>query len=258
MRRHILAWLAGFCVLSIHPTDHQSIAHAQTAADYITLEDFADTPVDSLPRGWRWRSKDDDKPKLYAVHEANGQHYLAAQDTGHSVVLFKRIELNPHQYPIVTWCWRVDDLPVGGDERYTETNDSAAAVHIIASKTFFLGIPRQIKYVWSTTLEPGTIGRRKGIGRPWFVVLESGAEKLGQWVMEQVDIEHDYQRTFTGALPDDERTMAIGVLTDANQTRSFARAAYADFRAWPRAALGQITNYCATLSGGQTTVLSPR
>ena len=108
MRRHILAWLAGFCVLSIHPTDHQSIAHAQTAADYIILEDFADTPADSLPRGWRWRSKDEDKPKLYAVHEANGQHYLAAQDTGHSVVLFKRIELNPHQYPIVTWCWRVD------------------------------------------------------------------------------------------------------------------------------------------------------
>ena len=258
MRRHMLAWLAGFCFFSTDPTDHRSDAHAQVASDYISLENFADTPVGDLPRGWRWRSKDDDKPKLYVVQETNGRHFLAAQDTGHSVVLFKRIELNPHQNPILTWCWRVDNLPVGGDERYTETNDSAAAVHIIASKTFFLGIPRQIKYVWSTTLEPGTVGRRKGIGRPWFVVLESGPERIGQWVLEQVDIERDYLRTFTRELPDDERTMAIGVLTDANQTRSFARAAYADFRAWPRGLVGRIPDYCATLSGGQTTVLSPR
>ena len=85
MRRHILAWLAGYCVLSIHPTGHRTTAFAQDApqADFIAIEDFADTPVDSLPRGWRWRGKDDDKPKLYAVRETNGRHYLAAQDTGH-------------------------------------------------------------------------------------------------------------------------------------------------------------------------------
>ena len=262
MRRHILAWLAGYCVLSIHPTDHRTTAFAQDApqADFIAIEDFADTPVDSLPRGWRWRGKDDDKPKLYAVRETNGRHYLAAQDTGHSVALFKQIRLNPHKYPIMTWCWRVDDLPAGADERYTETNDSAAAVHFIASKTFFLGIPRQIKYVWSATLNVGTIGRRKGIGRPWFIVLESGPEKIGQWIFEQVDLERDYQRTFKGNLPDTDKTMAIGVLTDANQTQSYAKAAYADFRAWPRAAAGHISDYCATLeeSASQTTVLPPR
>ena len=143
---------------------------------YIVIEDFATTPLDSLPRGWRWRGKDDDKPKLYAVREANGHRYLAAQDTGHSVVLMKRFHWDPRQYPIMTWCWRADALPPGGDERYTETNDSAAGVHVIFSHNW-LGIPRQIKYVWSTTLAPGTVSRRKGIARPWFVVLESGPEE---------------------------------------------------------------------------------
>lgn len=75
--------------------------------------------------------------------------------------------------------------------------------------------------------------------------------------MEQIDIERDYQRTFTGELPDIERTMAIGALTDANQTRSLSRAAYADFRAWPRAVLDQIPDYFAILSGSQITALSP-
>jgi len=179
MRRHILAWLAGCCVLSIHSIDHRSAAHAQLTSDYLTLEDFPNTPIGSLPRDWRWRDKDDNKLKSYTVQETNRRYYLTAQDTGHSVVLFKRIELNPHQYPIMTWCWRVDDLPVGRDEGYTETNDSAAAVHIITSKTFFLGIPRQIKYVWSTTLEPDIIGRRKGIGRSWFVMLKNESDRTG-------------------------------------------------------------------------------
>ena len=179
MRRHILAWLAGCCVLFIHSTDHRSAAHAQSASDYILLEDFSNTPIGSLPRDWRWRDKDDNKLKSYTVQETNRRYYLTAQDTGHSVVLFKCIELSLHQYPIVNWCWRVDDLPVGRDEGYTETNDSAAAVHIITSKTFFLGIPRQIKYVWSTTLEPDIIGRRKGIGRSWFVMLKNESDRTG-------------------------------------------------------------------------------
>lgn len=215
------------------------------APPYLVLEDFATTPLDSLPRGWRWRGKDDDKPKLYAVHEVHGRRYLAAQDTGHSVVLMKRVHWDPRQYPIMTWCWRADALPPGGDERYTETNDSAAGVHVIFSKNF-LGIPRQIKYVWSTTLPRGTVDRRKGIARPWFVVLESGPEKLGQWLQAQVDLARDHERVLSSKLP--KKTIGIALLTDANSTRAHAAAAYADFRVWPRAALPHIPNYCASLA----------
>lgn len=251
MRRHLLAWLAGCCVFSTYPTDHTRSAFAEDIPpvqdDYIVIEDFSASHLDSLPSGWSWRDKDDDKPKLYAVQETNGQRYLAAQDTGLSVVLFKRANWNPQLYPIMTWCWRANQLPPGGDERFTETNDSAAGVYVMVSKTFLLGIPRMIKYAWSTTLTKGTIGRRKGIGRPWVIVLESGPEKKDQWTLEQVDLERDHERTFKGELPD--KIIAIAVLTDANQTRSYAEAAYADFRAWPKAALGHIPNYCATLAG---------
>ena len=138
MRRHILAGLAGCCVLSLYTASAQDAPPAggeHEAPPYIVIEDFASTPLDSLPRDWRWRGKDDDKPKLYAVREANGRRYLAAQDTGHSVVLMKRFHWDPRQYPIMTWCWRADALPPGGDERYTETNDSAAGVHVIFRAT---------------------------------------------------------------------------------------------------------------------------
>ncbi len=244
MRRPILACLTGCCALSIYTASAQD-APPDGAPPYIVLEDFATTPLDSLPDGWRWRRKDNDKPKLYAVREsANGRRYLAAQDTGHSVVLMKRFHWDPRQYPIMTWCWRADALPPGGDERYTETNDSAAGVHVIFSRNL-LGVPRQIKYVWSTTLAPGTVSRRKGFARPWFVVLQSGSEKLGQWLQEWVDLERDHQRVLSPKLP--QKTIGIALLTDANSTRGYAAAAYADFRVWPRAALPQIPNYCAGL-----------
>lgn len=250
MRRHILACLAGYCVLSIYQTDLTSTAFAGDNPfdidDYVVIEDFATSTLDSLPSGWSWRGKDNDKPKLYAVRETNGQRYLAAQDTGLSVALFKRANWNPQHYPIMTWCWRANDLPPGADERYTETNDSAAGVYVMVSKTFLLGIPRMIKYAWSTTLAKGTIGRRKGIGRPWVIVLESGPEKLGQWVFEEIDLARDHKLTFKRDLPN--KIIAIAVLTDANHTRSYAEAAYADFRAWPKAALGHIPNYCASLA----------
>ena len=248
MRRHILAGLAGCCVLSLYTASAQDAppdGGEHEAPPYLVIEDFATTPLDSLPRDWRWRGKDDDKPKLYAVREANGHRYLAAQDTGHSVVLMKRFHWDPRQYPIMTWCWRADALPPGGDERYTETNDSAAGVHVIFSRNW-IGIPRQIKYVWSTTLAPGTVSRRKGIARPWFVVLQSGPEKLGQWLQEWVDLEKDHERILSSKLP--KKTIGIALLTDANSTRGYAAAAYADFRVWPRVALAHIPNYCAGLA----------
>ena len=250
MRRHILACLAGYCVLSIYQTNLTSTAFAADTPldidDYVVIEDFATSTLDSLPSGWSWRGKDNDKPKLYAVRETNGQRYLAAQDTGLSVALFKRANWNPQNYPIMTWCWRANDLPSGADERYTETNDSAAGVYVMVSKTFLLGIPRMIKYAWSTTLAKGTTGRRKGIGRPWVIVLESGPEKLGQWIFEEIDLARDHKLTFKRDLPN--KIIAIAVLTDANQTRSYAEAAYADFRAWPKTAVGHIPNYCASLA----------
>ncbi len=248
MLRYVLALIIGcfsLTPLPVHGRSPAPLAREATAVqnDFIVIEDFSGTPVGSLPNEWGWRDKDEDKPKLYQVKEVNGRHYLAARDTTDSVVLIKQVSWNPQEYPIMTWCWRADALPKGGDERYTETNDSAVGVYVIFSKNW-LGIPRQIKYLWSTTLPQGTVDRREGIARPWFVVLESGAEKRGQWTFEQVDIYRDYERILKSKPAN--RMIGIGILTDANSTHSYAEGAYADFRVWPReaSAQGKIFNYC--------------
>ena len=214
--------------------------------DFFLIEDFADSPVGGLPTGWSWRSKDDDNPKRFEVKSTGKMNFVAAQDSGISVVLLKKIGLNPREYPIMTWCWRAWNLPPEADERYTETNDSAAGVYVIFSRNF-IGIPRQIKYLWSTTLPIGTVSRREGIARPWFVVLESGYDNVGHWLQETVDLERDHKRILDRGLP--TKTIGIGILTDSDATDTFAAADYADFRLWPREALdqGRIPDHCACL-----------
>ena len=213
---------------------------------FIQIENFASTREGTLPVGWYWRDRDDDEPKLYEVRATAGKHYLAAQDKGASVVLLKFAHWNPREYPILTWCWRANALPPGGNEHVTETNDGAAGLYVIFRENW-LGLPIQIKYVWSTTLPEGTVGRRNMIARPWFFVEQSGDASLGRWEFEQVDLMADYGRVFGGEPKN--RTLGIGVLTDSNNTHTYAAGDYADVRAWPRAALesGSIPDHCACL-----------
>ena len=214
--------------------------------EFVVLDDFAATWNGSQPMDWGpWKKKDRHKPVLYRI-EGRPRRYMAARDSSHSVIMGKFIHWNPRQYPIMTWCWRAAALPLGGNEFLDDANDSAAGVYVIFSKNW-LGVPKQLKYVWSTTLPEGTVGRRDKIFRPWFFVVESGATNLGKWTFEVVDLEK-HHRAKLGGRPAD-RTIGLGLLTDANSTRSYAEAYYADLRVWTRQAFdgGRVANYCGGL-----------
>ncbi len=219
-------------------------------SDYIVLDDFSTTPQGQRPRDWgAWRDKDQGKPLLYAVQTANDRHYLAASDSGYSVILGKFVHWNPREYPIMTWCWRADVLPPGGNEFLNDANDSAAGLYVIFSQNW-LRVPKQVKYVWSTTLPEGTVGRRNKMFRPWFFVVESGGDNVGTWTFEMVDLERDHKLKLGGRPT--ESTIGLGLLTDANSTGSYAEAFYADFRVWKRESMekNQIKNYCGGLPTG--------
>ncbi len=194
----------------------------------IVIEDFDSSDLGGFPLSWKaWRGDDGLARNSYSIREENGNRYLHAADDGSSIIIRKQLsEWDANEFPVLSWRWRARVLPAGGDERIGSRNDSSVAVYVVLDQNF-VGVPKTLKYVWSTTLPVGTYHRRDGIGRPHVIVLESGEEKLGQWVEESVDVHADYVRIFGKKPP--RKAVGIGILTDGNATGTDSQGDYDDF-----------------------------
>ncbi len=194
----------------------------------IVIDDFDNGDPGGFPANWKaWRGDDDLARNLYSIQEEKGNRYLHADDDGSSIIIRKQLsEWDANEYPVLSWRWRARVLPEEGNESIGSRNDSSVAVYVVLDQNF-IGVPKTLKYVWSTTLPVGTYYRRDGIGRPHVIVLEIGKEKLGQWVEESVDVYADYVRIFEEKPP--RKAVGIGILTDGNATGTDSQGDYDDF-----------------------------
>lgn len=198
-------------------------------APVIILENFEGSTVGKLPLHWSWRARDNAKEKPYRVREEDGNKYIEATDEGQSVILARDIKWDLEEYPYVSFRLRVHKIPKDGDERFDEKVDSAAGIYFIYRRKTFGLIPESVKYVWSTTLPVGSATQRSGKGRPWMVVVGSGRDGLGEWRTYVFDLGEAYRKTFGGKPP--SKPIGIGILSDANSTKSQAYADYDDILA---------------------------
>lgn len=195
------------------------------AGDAICLGDFeADTPGQP-PRGWEAHADVRGTTPPYVVQSDATGHFLAARDRGESVILARKARIDIERHPYLSFRWRVHELPRDGDERHGATGDSAAAVYVTYGTSFGF-IPIALKYVWSSTLPVGTALRRSGTGRPWIVVAASGTQGVGEWRHFVFDIRAAYRQTFGEQPP--RHITGVGLLSDANATRTTAYADYDD------------------------------
>ena len=194
----------------------------------IVIDDFETSDEGGFPLTWKaWRGDDGLARGMYSIQEEDDNRFLHADDDGSSIIIRKKLsEWDANEYPVLSWRWRARVLPEDGDERIGSRNDSSVAVYVVLDQNF-IGVPKTLKYVWSTTLPVGTYHRREGIGRPHVIVLESGTKKLGQWVEESVDVYADYVRIFGKKPP--RKAVGIGILTDGNATGTDSQGDYDDF-----------------------------
>jgi hypothetical protein len=197
-------------------------------AECIALADFAADRVGAFPSDWRVRKAAGEA--VYTVHEGDGRRFLAAESRGLGIQAAKQREWDLDAYPVLAWSWRAREFPRGGDERASATNDSVVAVYMLVSYSSIRG-PKAVKYVWSENVPVGT-ELTSNMGLTQVRVLRSGAAEQGTWVEERVNVRDDFERRFgesTAPTP-----AGIAVLTDSDDTKSFAAGDYADFRACRR------------------------
>ena len=212
---------------------------------YNVYGDMNDIVIDNFENSYNisdsWLTRKASKEellKIYSIVSEKDNNYLHAVSKKTSIQIAKKVKWKLDSYPILTWRWRVLQLPKGANENMKSKNDSAAGIYVIFKRTDipFLSWKYQpinvIKYVWSSSLSKGKIIKKKKekfgsiIYEGRFLILETGEELLGKWVTEKRNVLQDYKDLF-GEFPKYDPIL-IGILTDSNNTKSSAISDYDD------------------------------
>jgi hypothetical protein len=194
------------------------------ADECVTIEDFSKAKVGEFPPDWKVRKEQGEQ--VYTVQEEGGKRFLRAVATGVGIQAAKSYEWDLNRYPILAWSWRPREFPRGANEKDGK-NDSVLAVYLLVPYSRFRG-PKAVKYIWSERVPVGT-RLESNMGLTKVRVLESSAERRGQWVEERVNVRDDYRSYFgEQGVP---KPAGIAVLTDSDDTASSARGDFGALRA---------------------------
>lgn len=210
----------------------------------VYLDDFEKYEKGSLPGEWYNRDGDRNPADYegqirveyqYRVECENRNKFLRfeGREAKHlNFPLADKEEINIHETPIFSWRWRVHNIPTRANEDEDKLNDTAASVYVVfdMGRVMFRRVPKSIRYTWSSTLPEGK-EMSKFFGNQKIVVLESGEENTGKWQTIERNIVEDYRRLFGDNPP--KTPIAVLILSDGDNTNSFAKADYDDFEFRP-------------------------
>jgi hypothetical protein len=204
-------------------------------------------PGETLPSEWRsWVMSRFGSLSRYQLVEDSGTTVLkgVAQNDSASGLLH-HIDLDPRQQPIFSWRWKVMDL--APSEAYPDDSPVRIMVSFegdygklpfsdrIFYDQFRLFTGQQlpyagVMYVWGSKTQRGGVAPNRYTSRIKMIAVESGRDKLGQWLDESRNVEEDYRKLF-GEEPG--RVVSVGLMTEADGSDRPLEAYYGDiaFRA---------------------------
>ena len=153
--------------------------------------------------------------------EANGNHYLRVESVHSSSGRGIYVRFSPQQCPYLSWRWKISNTISDADIRRRDADDAAAKLYLIfAGPSWWNPLDKRVLvYVWDNAAPIGSVHPNTWLpdqGR--MLVLQSGEEKVGQWISERVHIHRDFTRAFQGEAP--RRVEALAFLADTDNTSS--------------------------------------
>ena len=179
----------------------------------------------------------------YRVVEERGAAVLEAEAKQGGSGLYRKIRIDPLRHPVLEWRWQVPkvaDSDPGLASRHSPMVRLSLAFHGDMSKLDFddraklrlakaltpQGLPyASLLYVWMHDVPVGTVIRSPYTDRVRMIVVESGEQRLGEWVSVRRNVLEDYRRAF-GEEPWD--IVSVGFMTDVGDDGSPRRAFYGD------------------------------
>ena len=220
------------------------VAHAQGSAKLEVGHFSVAAEGAVLPDGWA--------PLTFKKVERH-THYEVVKDGSTSVVkavseasasgLTKEVTIDPHEYPIVRWRWKVENLLQKGNVNRKDGDDYPARLYItFAYEPDKVSFGRKLKYkagralfgdipidVCSSDLDGqspvGTVVDNAFTDFAKMIVVESGPQRIGTWVEEERNVYEDYRLAFGEEPP---AISGVAIMSDTDNTKERAVAYYGD------------------------------
>lgn len=192
----------------------------------VVVEDWVDQPIGArgVPKGWRPHETPGGRPKYdFEIVEDGGHRALALRGADDHSSIAKQIEVDLKATPVLEWAWNVRRFPKGADLKARATSDATGHLFVIWPRFPELVRSRLVGYVWDPAAPASTIIHSRKTGTVTFVIVRSGAQGLGEWVVTRRDVAADYEKIF-GEAP--ERPKAIALSIDTNDTHATAEALF--------------------------------
>jgi len=217
------------------------------------IASFSGATLGAPAPAWKFATLPNKKPTQFTVVDLAGAHVLKVEavDSYGNLVHALNPPVAPHLE--LSWRWRVEQLMADADLTTRSGDDSPAKLCVffafdgsklsfgeraklaLASSTTGEDVPTQtLCYVWDNKLPVDSAMANAFTKRIRFIVLDSGVDKLGQWVSHRRKLAADYQRMFgeesAGQVPD---ITGIAVSADADNTHGHALSYFGDIALTP-------------------------
>lgn len=198
----------------------------------------------ALPDGWhRLTFKKIERHTQYEVVKDQAVPVVKAVSEASASGLTKAVTIDPREYPIVRWRWKIESILAKSDVNRKDGDDYPARLYITfayepekvsfgkklkykAGQALFGDIPiGALNYIWDSKSPVGTVVDNAFTSFAKMIVVESGAGRVGSWIEEERDVYKDYLSAFGEEPP---TINGIAIMTDTDNTNERAVAYYGD------------------------------
>jgi hypothetical protein len=193
---------------------------ARTSQLAIVLLSAANLGGGRLPADWSIKVNHG-KPDVSVCNDPAQGPCVHLKSVKASFSLERGVDVDPAQTPVLSWRWKVAQLPPGGDFRRSATDDQAAQVLVAFADR------RILAYIWDTSAPKGIAQNASSIPliHVFATVCESGASELNRWIEEKRNVAADYARAFGKPAP---RVKGLRLQINSQHTGTVAESYFGD------------------------------
>jgi hypothetical protein len=200
---------------------------------------------DVLPPGWKPLTfKKIERHTVYRLVRDGDLVAVKAVSEASSSGLTREIKIDPKEYQIVQWRWKIANGLRKGDVSKKEGDDYPARLYITFEydpkkvglfekakyetvRLLYGQYPplNAINYIWESKAPKGTVVPNPYTDRAMMIVVESGTERANTWVTEERNVYQDYRLAFGEEPP---MISGVAIMTDTDNTGESATAYYGD------------------------------